>query len=166
MATSWYGPRPGKVLTASAQLGSKKQTGLAQKACRVRLIGDIFPYRERKSTPNQIAMSKPQDFLPLSTPVLHILLALGSTRLHGLGIMEAIAEKSEGKAVILPGTLYVTLNRMVDDGLIAEAERPEGADTRRKYYAVSPLGRSVVAAEMERMALLMDVARGDLLADG
>jgi len=105
-------------------------------------------------------------FLPLSTPVLHILLALGADHLHGLGIMEAIADKSEGKAVILPGTLYVTLNRMVDDGLIAEAERPDGADARRKYYGITERGRSVVAAEMERMAVLMDVARRDLLADG
>ncbi len=105
-------------------------------------------------------------FLPLSTPVLHILLALGGEHLHGLGIMEAIAEKSEGRAVILPGTLYVTLNRMVDEGLIVEADRPEGADTRRKYYRATELGREVVAAEMERMAGLMDVARRDLLADG
>ena len=111
-------------------------------------------------------MVDPTGFLPLSTPVLHILLALGPTRLHGLGIMDAIAEKSEGKAVILAGTLYVTLNRMVDDGLIREAERPEGADARRKYYSMTDLGRAVVTAEMDRMALLMDVARRSALADG
>ena len=106
-------------------------------------------------------MSRIDDFLPLSTPVLHILLAIGSERMHGLGIIEAIAAKSDGRAAILPGTLYVTLNRMVDDGLIAEADRPEGADARRKYYAVTDLGREVVAAEMERMSVLMQVARGE-----
>ena len=111
-------------------------------------------------------MPTPEEFLPLSTPVLHILLALGPERLHGLGIMEAIAAKSEGQAVILPGTLYVTLNRMVDDGLIQETDRPEGADARRKYYAMTELGRGVVAAEMRRMSVLMDVARRDALAEG
>ena len=111
-------------------------------------------------------MTRPDDFLPLSTPVLHILLAIGGGRLHGLGIIEAIEAKSEGRAVILPGTLYVTLNRMVDDGLVAEAERPEGADARRKYWAVTDLGRAVVSAEMERMRVLMEVARRDALAEG
>ena len=111
-------------------------------------------------------MPSPDDFLPLSTPVLHILLALGAERLHGLGIMETIAAKSEGRAEILPGTLDVTLNRMVDDGLIAETERPEGADARRKYYAMTELGRAVVAAEMDRMTVLLDVARRDALAEG
>lgn len=106
-------------------------------------------------------MTDPSKFLPLSTPVLHILLALGSERLHGLGIMDMIVSKSEGRAEILPGTLYVTLNRMVDDELIREVERPDGADARRKYYASTDLGRAVVAAEMERMAVLMDVARND-----
>ncbi len=111
-------------------------------------------------------MSRIDEFLPLSTPVLHILLALGSERLHGLGIMDAIRAKSEGRAVILPGTLYVTLNRMVDDGLIVEVDRPEGADARRKYYRSTDLGREVVGAEMQRMSVLMDVARRDLLTDG
>lgn len=111
-------------------------------------------------------MNAVERFLPLSTPVLHILLALGPDRLHGLGILEAIAAKSKGRAVILPGTLYVTLNRMVDDGLIVEADRPEGADTRRKYYRTTGLGREVVAAEMKRMAVLMEVARQDLLPEG
>ena len=105
-------------------------------------------------------------FLPLSTPVLHILLALGGDRLHGLGILEAIDAKSGGRAAILPGTLYVTLNRMVDEGLIVEADRPRGADARRKYYRATELGRRVVAGEMERMAVLMEVARRDLLPDG
>ncbi len=111
-------------------------------------------------------MTDPNDFLPLSTPVLHILLALGATRLHGLGIMDAIAEKSDGRAAILAGTLYVTLNRMVDDRLIRETERPAGADTRRKYYEMTNLGREVVAAEMDRMAVLMSVARRSALAEG
>ena len=103
-------------------------------------------------------------FLPLSTPVLHILLALGGDRLHGLGIMDAIAAKTDGQATILPGTLYVTLNRMVDEGLILEVERPEGADARRRYYAMTELGEAVVAAESQRMACLVEAARRESVA--
>ncbi len=103
------------------------------------------------------------DFAPLSTPVFHILLALGREALHGYGIMEAIEEKTGGKAVILPGTLYATMNRMLDDGLIAEAPRPEGADARRKYYRITPLGERVAAAESERLRVLLEVARSERL---
>lgn len=106
----------------------------------------------------------PEDFLPLSTPVFHILLALGHDALHGYGILEAIEAKTSGRASILPGTLYATMNRMMDDGLIDEAERPEGADGRRKYYRATDLGHRVVGAESERLELLLDVARRESLA--
>jgi DNA-binding PadR family transcriptional regulator len=106
----------------------------------------------------------PDRFLPLSTPVLHVLLALGHDALHGYGILEAIAAKTAGRASILPGTLYATMNRMLDDGLIDEAERPEGADGRRKYYRITGLGRDVVAAESERLQVLLDLARRESLA--
>jgi DNA-binding PadR family transcriptional regulator len=103
-------------------------------------------------------------FLPLGAPVFHVLLALGQDALHGYGILEAIEAKTQGRASILPGTLYATMNRMLDDGLIAEAPRPEGADARRKYYRITDLGRGVVAAESERLQVLLDVARRESLA--
>jgi DNA-binding PadR family transcriptional regulator len=105
-----------------------------------------------------------RDFLPLSPPVLHVLLALGRDALHGYGILEAIEAKTGGRASILPGTLYATMNRMVDDGLIEEAERPADADARRKYYRITPLGERLVAAESERLQALLDVARREGLA--
>lgn len=107
----------------------------------------------------------PAELLPLSTPVLHILLALGHRSLHGYGIMQAIEEKTDGSATILPGTLYTTLNRMLADGLIEEAPMPEGApddDRRRRYYRITRLGEEVVAAEAQRMSVLLEVARRDL----
>ena len=109
----------------------------------------------------------PAEHLPLGTPVLHILLALGRERLHGYAIMQGIEEKTDGKARILPGTLYTTLNRMLEDGLVEEASPPPdapGDDRRRRYYRVTDLGRDAVAAEAERMAVLLDVARRDVLA--
>ncbi|MGD2067269.1 MAG: helix-turn-helix transcriptional regulator [Gemmatimonadota bacterium] len=109
----------------------------------------------------------PADHLPLGTPVLHILLALGRERLHGYAIMQGIEEKTGGKARILPGTLYTTLNRMLEDGLVEEAPAPPDApddDRRRRYYRVTDLGRDVVAAEADRLSVLLDVARRDVLA--
>lgn len=100
-------------------------------------------------------------FLPLSPPVFHVLLALGQDALHGYGILESIEAKTGGHASILPGTLYATMNRMVDDGLIQEVDRPEGADARRKYYRVTSLGQEVVAAEARRLRILLDVARAE-----
>jgi len=97
--------------------------------------------------------------------VLHILLALGHERLHGYGVMQAIAHKTEGRARILPGTLYTTLNRMLTNGLIEEAVPPAGApddDRRRSYYRATELGHEAVAAESERLSVLLSVARRNL----
>lgn len=115
---------------------------------------------------NDSTRSDPTDLLPLGTPVLHILLALGRERLHGYAIMQSIEEKTGGRARILPGTLYTTLNRMLDDGLVEEAPPPPddpSDDRRRRYYRITDRGRKAVAAESERMALLLDIARRDLL---
>lgn len=109
--------------------------------------------------------SDPGELLPLSTPVFHILLALGRESLHGYGIMQAIEHKTGGLATILPGTLYTTLNRMLSDGLVEEAPAPRNApddDRRRRYYRITRFGREVVAVEVERMSVLLDVARRDL----
>lgn len=116
-------------------------------------------------------MTRPDvtSLLPLSTPVLHILLALGRERLHGYAIMQAIEEKTGGVATVLPGTLYTTLNRMLEQGLVQEAPPPEDDpedDRRRRYYRMTELGREAVAAESRRMEVLLDVARREKLAGG
>jgi DNA-binding PadR family transcriptional regulator len=109
--------------------------------------------------------SAASQLLPLSTPVFHILLALGHEPLHGYGIMGALEEKTGGVARILPGTLYTTLNRMLADGLLEEAPAPDDEpddDRRRRYYRITALGHEVASAEARRMAVLLDVARRDL----
>ncbi len=110
----------------------------------------------------------PEGFLPLTTPAYHVLLALGNRALHGYGMMQALEEKTGGRDRLLPGTLYATVARMVDDGLLEElADAPEpGADARRRYYRVSALGRAVARAESERLRRLLAVAdREDLAAE-
>lgn len=112
-------------------------------------------------------MTDASDHLPLSTPALHVLLALGHGRLHGYAIMQTIEEKTGGAASILPGTLYTTLNRMLDDGLIEDSDAPDDEpddDRRRRYYRATDFGREVVAAESRRMEILLDVARREKLA--
>lgn len=116
-------------------------------------------------------MSTPRDpraELPLSPPVFHVLLALGDRAMHGYAIMQAFETKTGGSESILPGTLYATIARMVQGGLIEElAEAPAGStDARRRYYRVTAHGRHVARAESERLARLLEVARSERLLTG
>lgn len=101
-----------------------------------------------------------EGLLPLSPPVYHVLLALGKDTLHGYAIMQAFEELTDGREQLLPGTLYATISRMVESGLVEETEPPDpAADARRRYYRVTKHGRAVAAAESERLRLLLKVAR-------
>jgi DNA-binding PadR family transcriptional regulator len=100
------------------------------------------------------------EVVPLSPPVYHVLLALGDETKHGYAMMRSFDEMTGGKEQLLPGTLYATISRMVEAGLIEEADPPDpAADSRRRYYRVTPHGLDVAAAESARMRLLLDVAR-------
>jgi DNA-binding PadR family transcriptional regulator len=88
-----------------------------------------------------------------------VLLALSGGPLHGYAIMQAFEDLSGGTARLLPGTLYATLARMVETGLIEETDPPApDADARRRYYGLTAWGRSVARAESERLRRLLDVA--------
>jgi DNA-binding PadR family transcriptional regulator len=94
--------------------------------------------------------------MPLSPPVYHVLLALGGEVLHGYAIMQRFPEE------LLPGTLYATLARMVDSGLIEEARAPRGEESNgppRRHYRVTPRGKLVAQRETERMERLVAAAR-------
>lgn len=99
---------------------------------------------------------------PLSAPVHHVLLALGTDAKHGYGIMQDIAERTDGAIRILPGTLYSTIKKMLADGLVEEVAPPRHADSddaRRRYYRVTRAGRLAVEAETRRLALLVKLGR-------
>lgn len=101
----------------------------------------------------------PLEVLPLSPPVYHVLLALGDSTGHGYSIMQTFETLTEGRERLLPGTLYATLARMVETGLIEEVPPPDpSVDARRRYYRVTDWGQAVARAEAERMRLLLDVA--------
>lgn len=110
----------------------------------------------------------PSSHLPLAPSVYNVLLALGERTLHGYGMIQAFEEMTGGAETLLPGTLYATISRMVDEGLLEETARPPDAEPsggpRRRYYRATPQGRAVARAESERLARLLDVARAQSLA--
>jgi DNA-binding PadR family transcriptional regulator len=106
-----------------------------------------------------------ESFLPLKPPVFHALLALGRGDRHGYALLKEIEERSGGVVTLLPAALYRHLQRMLNDGLIGEAgRRPARAndDERRRYYAITPLGRRVAEAEVRRLEQVLVQAKLDL----
>lgn len=94
------------------------------------------------------------DLLPLKPVDLEILLALADDDRHGYGLVQAVEEHTDGLVVLDPGNLYRVIKRLLDAGLVAEAGRKvpdEAGGERRKYYAITPLGERVLAAELERL---------------
>lgn len=107
-------------------------------------------------------MTGHEQWLPLSEPEFHILLALGGSDLHGYGIILAVEETTGGRVRLRTGTLYTALRRMESRGWVAESEeRPDPAedDARRRYYRVTTVGRAVARAEAQRHVALADLAR-------
>ena len=111
----------------------------------------------------------PAEFLPLKHSTYQILLALGDgDSRHGYAVMQAIAEMSDGRETILPGTLYAALARMVDEGLVEESEPRDDASggPPRRYYRRTSFGRAVARAESVRLRALLDVARAQNIFGG
>jgi DNA-binding PadR family transcriptional regulator len=106
--------------------------------------------------------------LPLPPAVFHILIALGDGESHGYAVMQEVAARTEGRVRMSPGTLYGSIRKMLDEGLIEELFRRgrDAADERRRYYRVTKFGRAVAAAEAERLAALLHHARLNGLVPG
>jgi len=96
--------------------------------------------------------------LPLPPAVLHILIALGEGEKHGYAVMQEVADRTGGKVRMSPGTLYGSIRKMLDDGLIEELFK-KGDDERRRYYRVTKFGRAVASAEADRLTALLHHAR-------
>ena len=95
---------------------------------------------------------------PLPAASLHVVLALLDGELHGYAVMQRVGELSGGAVKMGPGTLYGTLNRLVEDGLVVETtNRSKRHDNeRRRYYELSANGRAVAVAELGRLQTLID----------
>lgn len=111
----------------------------------------------------------PRDFLPLKDLVFRILVALADGELHGWGLAQTLDEP--GATRLLPGHLYRTLDRMLEDGLIAERDRPADHEppagkrgaTPSRFFRLTPLGRDVARAETDRLAALVERSRAGRL---
>jgi DNA-binding PadR family transcriptional regulator len=104
----------------------------------------------------------PEEFIPLTPAVFHILLALADGEAHGYAIMQDVADRTKGAVRMSAGTLYGAVSRLLDDGLIEESEErpdPELDDTRRRYYRLTDLGSRVLIAETKRLSELVRAAR-------
>ena len=103
----------------------------------------------------------PQELLPLTSASFHILLALVDGEQHGYAIMRDVRQSTDGAVRLGPGTLYRAVQSLLGKGLIEESSRRPAADEdqRRRYYRLTALGRRVLAAETQRMALAVALAR-------
>jgi DNA-binding PadR family transcriptional regulator len=109
----------------------------------------------------------PEQFLPLTPAVFHILLAVADEERHGYLIMQFVAEATDGKIKMGPGTLYGTIKRLLKAKWVEESgERPDPGmdDPRRRYYRLTPFGRRVLEAELTRYSRIVKAARGMGLA--
>lgn len=100
----------------------------------------------------------PRSFLPLKPLDLQLLLSLAEQERHGYGLVQDIAERTDGLVALEPGNLYRVIKRLLADGLVAETDRravPGLDDERRRYYRITPLGGRVLAAEVARLQALV-----------
>lgn len=98
---------------------------------------------------------------PLTPAVFHILLALAGGKRHGYAISKEVARQTDGQVRMGPGTLYGTLQRLLDQGCVDVVEGPNDTDERRRYYRLNGLGRRALEAEVKRMDSLVRAARAE-----
>jgi DNA-binding PadR family transcriptional regulator len=112
---------------------------------------------------------KPESLLPVPAAVFHILIALAESDRHGYSIMQDVAARTDGKVRLSAGTLYSSIRRMLEQGLIeelADSPDPSNSDERRRYYRLTRFGRRVAAAEVDRLNTLVQQAHASGLVRG
>ena len=110
-----------------------------------------------------------QRLLPLTPTVFHMLLALADGEKHGYAIMRAVEQETQGQMQIRTGSLYGSIRRMIEAGLIEETNErpdPELDDERRRYYGLTDFGRRVLAAEAARITQVMAVIQAKHILSG
>jgi DNA-binding PadR family transcriptional regulator len=104
-------------------------------------------------------MKQPKRYAPLTPAVFHILLALFGKERHGYDVMQQVRSDSRNAVKMGPGTLYGSLERMIDAGLVAKSNT---RDPRRIFYKLTALGEKTLRAETDRLSRLVAVARQHL----
>src|SRR5919201_3576915 len=106
-------------------------------------------------------MTDPQSLLPLPTATFHILMALADEDRHGYAIIQDVEARTNGELRLSAGTLYRSIQRMLEQGLIVETRdrpAPEEDDERRRYYRITKFGEAVARAEARRLRDLVRIA--------
>ena len=106
---------------------------------------------------------------PLPLAAFHILLSLADEERHGYGIMRQVAEQTDGRMRLGPGTLYSSIQTLLDGKLISEVDRREQGrlgDERRRYYRLTADGRKLAQAEANRLAEVLRLARAKKILRG
>jgi DNA-binding PadR family transcriptional regulator len=114
-------------------------------------------------------MNDPGALLPLPPATFHILLAVADDDRHGYAIIQDVEARTGGALRLSAGTLYRSIQRMLEQGLIVETRdrpAPELDDERRRYYRITTFGRAVANAEASRLAQLLKLARARGFAPG
>ena len=97
---------------------------------------------------------------PLSSAVLHVLLALAAEDLHGYGIIQEIARHSQGRYKLGPGTLYDNLKKLMDQSLVIDTPKSALSDDEsRRLYRLTPQGRAVLSTEVDRLQSIVQEAK-------
>ena len=112
--------------------------------------------------PTRNAYFNPDSLLPLPSAAFHILVALADGDRHGYAIMQDVAAGTGGRLKLNPGTLYTTIRRLLEQGLVVELDErpdPEEDDERRRYYRLTDMGRDVAKAEAARLQQALAFAR-------
>ena len=125
----------------------------------VAILNSMAPPREERQ--------EIEALLPLPLATFHILIALADDDRHGYAILQEVERRTGGELRLSAGTLYRSIQRMLEDGLIVERRvrpAPEEDDERRRYYRISPLGGAVARAEAARLNALVRMARAKGLA--
>jgi DNA-binding PadR family transcriptional regulator len=114
-------------------------------------------------------MQAREDLLPLPPATFHILMAVADEDRHGYAIIQDVAARTNGELKLSAGTLYRSIQRMLEQGLLVETQErpaPEVDDERRRYYRITPLGEATARAEVKRLSQLVKLARARGFASG
>ena len=107
--------------------------------------------------------------IPLPPATFHILMAIAYEDRHGYAIIQDVAARTNGEIKLSAGTLYRSIQRMLEQGLLVESRRRPAAkddDERRRYYRITPFGEAVARAETQRLSQLVKMARASGFAEG
>jgi DNA-binding PadR family transcriptional regulator len=117
----------------------------------------------KEATPNT------ESSIPLPPATFHILMAVAYEDRHGYAIIQDVAVRTGGEIKLSAGTLYRSIQRMLEGGLLIESRRrpaPKDDDERRRYYRITPLGEAAARAETRRLSQLVKMARASGFAEG